>query len=63
MDVIDQDQVRFYEPFIGPFDPCPPIKVKSYVVPPNLFVTFQPSDWPQFQPFDALKLGTLWQPL
>jgi spore coat protein JA len=46
------DQVRYYEPFRGPFDPCPPIGTKSYVVPPN-----------QFQPHDALRLGTLWQPL
>lgn len=57
------DQVRYFEVFAGPFDPCPPIGYKSYVVPPNLFITFQPPNWPQFQPYDALKLGTLWQPL
>ena len=34
------EQVRFYEPFVGPFDPCPPIRLKSYVTPPHLFMNF-----------------------
>jgi len=54
------DQVRYYHPFVGPFDPCPPIRVKSYVVPPNLFVPFQPPNMPQNPPREALRQGTLW---
>ncbi len=57
------DQVRYYEPFIGPFDPCPPITVKSYSVPPHLFMHFQPPNLPQFQPYEALMRGTLWPAL
>lgn len=57
------DQFRTYRPFIGPFDPCPPITEKSYNVPPQLFIPFQPPNWPQFSPYEALKLGTLWPPL
>ncbi|WP_135549064.1 spore coat associated protein CotJA [Paenibacillus cymbidii] len=57
------NQVRYYEPFVGPFDPCPPIRVKSYVTPPNLFITFQPPGWPQFPPHEALRAGTLWPAL
>lgn len=54
------DQVRFYYPYVSPFDPCPPMRVKSYVVPPNLFVPFQPANLPQNTPHEALRLGTLW---
>lgn len=54
---------RYYEPFIGPFDPCPPIRVKSYNVPPQLFITFQPPDLPQYTPHEALRRGTLWPSL
>lgn len=54
------DQVRYYHPFVSPFDPCPPIRVKSYSTPPQLFIPFQPPNLPQFKPFDALKYGTLW---
>ena len=57
------NQVRYYEPFIGPFDPCPPIKVKSFVVPPELFIQMQPSNWPQYTPSEALRMGTLWPAL
>ncbi|MGI2294120.1 spore coat associated protein CotJA [Paenibacillus sp. GXUN7292] len=52
-----------YKPFIGPFDPCPPIKVKCYSTPPNLFMGFQPPNLPQFSPYEALKYGTLWPAL
>lgn len=54
---------RFYHPFISPLDPCPPIKVKSYNVGIQLFITFQPPDLPQFDPFEALRKGTLWPAL
>ncbi|WP_036646044.1 spore coat associated protein CotJA [Paenibacillus pini] len=53
-------QVRVYKPFIGPFDPCPPQYYKTYVVPPNQYLVFQPLDWPQYSLPEALKLGTLW---
>jgi spore coat protein JA len=51
---------RYYEPFIGPYDPCPPIPVKRYVVPINQYLNFQPAGLPQFAPAEALKRGTLW---
>ncbi|SEG74636.1 spore coat protein JA [Paenibacillus sp. UNC499MF] len=56
-------EVRMYHPFVGPFDPCPPKLVKTYVTPPNLFIQFQPMCLPQFSPYEALKLGTLWPEL
>jgi spore coat protein JA len=54
------NQLRQYAPFISPFDPCPPIKVKTYLVPPNVMLGFQPPNLPQFSPAEALKAGTLW---
>ncbi|REK76452.1 spore coat associated protein CotJA [Paenibacillus paeoniae] len=57
------DQFRTYRPFLGPFDPCPPIQEKSYNVPPQLFISFQPPNLPQFSPYEALKYGTLWPAL
>ncbi|GAA4711807.1 spore coat associated protein CotJA [Brevibacillus fulvus] len=53
-------QIRAWRPYISPFDPCPPQKVKTYIVPPNLFVGFQPPNLQQFPPAAALKYGTLW---
>ncbi|MDF2669867.1 MAG: cotJA [Paenibacillus sp.] len=53
-------QTREYFPFVGPFDPCPPIYVKTYSTPPQLFIPFQPANLPQFSPEEALRLGTLW---
>lgn len=49
-----------YFPFVGPFDPCPPMYRKTYVTAPNLYVGYQPPDLPQFSPAEALKNGTLW---
>lgn len=54
------DQYRVYEPYVSPFDPCPPIKLKMYSTPPHLFIPFQPPNLPQFSPVEALKHGTLW---
>lgn len=54
------NQVRYYKPFISPLDPCPTIKVKSFSTPPQLFITFQPPNLPQFSPHEALRYGTLW---
>ncbi|USG67593.1 spore coat associated protein CotJA [Brevibacillus ruminantium] len=56
-------QYRVYFPYISPFDPCPPQRVKSYVVPPQLFIQFQPPNLPQFSPREALQYGTLWPDL
>jgi len=55
-----QDPYRYYEPFVGPYDPCPPITVKRYVVPINQYLNFQPPGLPQFAPAEALRRGTLW---
>ncbi|WP_246026944.1 spore coat associated protein CotJA [Laceyella sacchari] len=54
------NQERTWYPYVSPFDPCPPLCKKTYVVPPNLFLGFQPPDLPQFPPNEALKRGTLW---
>lgn len=56
-------QVRVYYPYVSPFDPCPPIRVKTYQVPPQLFIGFQPENLPQFTPAEALRHGTLWPSL
>ncbi|MBW8349110.1 spore coat associated protein CotJA [Bacillus sp. IITD106] len=52
---------KSYMPYISPFDPCPPITVKTYSTPPNLYMGFQPPNLPQFSPKEALKKGTLWR--
>jgi spore coat protein JA len=57
------NQTREWYPFVGPFDPCPPKYVKTYVVPPNQFIPYQPMNLPQFPLPQALKLGTLWPAL
>ena len=51
-----------YRPFRGLYDPCPPIP-KSYVLPPNLFLLFQPPGMKQYSPREALRHGTLWPDL
>jgi spore coat protein JA len=58
-----QNQVREWCPFVGPFDPCPPMRVKYYVVPPNLFIPYQPPNLPQYPLAEALRRGTLWPAL
>ncbi len=57
------NQVHVYEPFIGPCDPCPPMKLKTYVLPPNLFIPYQPQGLPQYPIHEALRRGTLWPAL
>lgn len=52
-----------YHPYVGPFDPCRPIKTKYYVTPPNLYMGFQPPNLPQYSPKEALYRGTLWPAL
>ncbi|CAN7356848.1 MULTISPECIES: spore coat associated protein CotJA [unclassified Paenibacillus] len=56
-------QFKSWYPYIGPCDPCPPIRVKWYNTPPQLYMHFQPPGLPQFSPYDALKMGTLWPAL
>lgn len=60
---VSQAGYREWRPFRGPFDPCPPILVKTYVVPPNQYITFQPMNLPQFSLQEALCKGTLWPAL
>ncbi|MFD1773190.1 spore coat associated protein CotJA [Paenibacillus rhizophilus] len=56
-------QERVYSVYVGPFDPCPPVPCKTYVVPPHLFLGFQPPNLPQFNLTEALRIGTLWPAL
>ncbi|MBA4550771.1 spore coat associated protein CotJA [Thermoactinomyces vulgaris] len=53
-------QQRVWYPYISPLDPCPPQRVKTYVVAPNQFLGFQPPGLPQYPPHKALRRGTLW---
>lgn len=55
-----KDQTRVWHPYVGVYDPCPPIRVKTYVVPPNQYIRFQPSCLPQYPVREALYRGTLW---
>lgn len=57
------NQERSYLPFRGLYDPCPPRGPRTYVVPPNQYITFQPPNLPQFTPAEALVYGTLWPAL
>ncbi|WP_153731181.1 spore coat associated protein CotJA [Sporosarcina obsidiansis] len=52
-----------YEPYVSPFDPCPPVTVKTFVLPPQLFLGFQPPGLPQYSPAEALRHGSLWPAL
>ncbi|TCP31673.1 spore coat protein JA [Scopulibacillus darangshiensis] len=54
---------KSYHPYISPFDPCPPIKTKTYETPAQLYLGFQPKGLDQYQPSEALKKGTLWPAL
>ncbi|WP_277613416.1 spore coat associated protein CotJA [Brevibacillus humidisoli] len=56
-------QIRIYYPYVSPFDPCPPMRVKTYVVPPQLFLGFQPENLAQYSPHKALRRGVLWPAL
>lgn len=50
-------------PYVSPHDPCPPMKVKTYSTPPQLYLGFQPPGLPQFEIHEALRRGTLWKAL
>jgi spore coat protein JA len=60
---MQDSQWREYRPFVSPFDPCPPVRVKWYVVPPNQYITYQPMNLPQYSLDEALYRGTLWPAL
>lgn len=49
-----------YKPYVSPLDPCPPIRVKTFVLPPQIFMDFQKPGLEQYSPEDALRYGTLW---
>ena len=52
-----------FKPYVSPLDPCPPVRVKSFSLPPQLFMNFQPAGLPQYSPAEALKQGSLWPAL
>jgi len=52
-----------YKPYVSPLDPCPPIGVKTFVLPPQIFMNFQPPGLPQNTPAEALRTGSLWPSL
>jgi spore coat protein JA len=54
---------KIYETYVGRFDPCPPVRSKTYVTAPNLYLNYQPTNLPQFTPREALMKGTLWPAL
>jgi spore coat protein JA len=54
------NQCKAYQVSHSPFDPCPPIGFRSYVIPPNVYMPVQPPGLPQFSPAEALRHGTLW---
>jgi len=56
-------RTKTWHPYISPFDPCPPMTVKTYSTPPHLYMGFQPPNLEQFSPMEALRAGTLWKVL
>ncbi len=56
-------QMKTYSPFVGPFDPCPPMKIRVYSTPPQLYLGVQPPGQPQYSLPEALLQGTLWPAL
>ncbi|MFF5996738.1 spore coat associated protein CotJA [Lysinibacillus sp. KU-BSD001] len=57
-------QYKYWKPYVSPFDPCKPIRIKSYATPPQLYINFQPVGLAQFHsPYEALRHGTLWPQL
>lgn len=43
-------QYKYWKPYIGPFDPCPPIKIKVYATPRNYIWAFNHLDYLNSQP-------------
>ncbi|MFC4387684.1 spore coat associated protein CotJA [Gracilibacillus marinus] len=58
---MEQTSIKYYHPYVSPFDPCPPKRIKYYSTPPNLYIRFQPMNTAQFPIEEALYRGTLWK--
>lgn len=59
--IIRQSMFRgYWYPYNSGLNPCPPMVVKKYVLPPPVFYKFQPMGAPQFTPEAALFHGALW---
>lgn len=56
-------QMKSYDPYHSPYDPCPPLGPKYYATAPNLYIPFQPQGLPQYSAREALYRGTLWPAL
>lgn len=56
-------QFKTWRPYVSPFDPCPPMEIKIFSTPPQLYMGFQPPGLEQFSPAEALRHGTLWPAL
>lgn len=57
-------QYKYWEPYVSPSDPCPPMRVKSYATPPQLYINFQAKGLAQYKTAkEALYHGTLWPEL
>jgi len=54
---------KTWYPYVSPHDPCPPMKMKTYYTPPQLYMGFQPPGLPRFEIHEALYRGTLWKDL
>ncbi|WCN37074.1 spore coat associated protein CotJA [Aneurinibacillus uraniidurans] len=54
---------KTYTVYNSPFNPCPPMTIRTYETPPQLYMTFQPPGLPQFSPAQAFHHGTLWPAL
>jgi spore coat protein JA len=60
---MNDGQWREWMPYVSPMDPCTPIRVKRYVVPPNQYIAYQPMNLPQYPLDEAIFRGTLWPAL
>ncbi|RYM05377.1 spore coat associated protein CotJA [Sporolactobacillus sp. THM7-7] len=54
---------KWFQPYVSPFDPCPPLGPVPYETPAQLYLGFQRPGMPQFSPFQSLSHGTLWPAL
>ncbi|GGL46957.1 spore coat associated protein CotJA [Sporolactobacillus putidus] len=51
---------KWFQPYVGPYDPCPPLGAVAYETPVQLYLGFQPAGMEQYSPVQALSYGTLW---
>ncbi|MDP9727209.1 spore coat associated protein CotJA [Alicyclobacillus tolerans] len=52
-----------YAPYRSPYDPCPGRGFVRFVIPPNQWITVQPTQLKQYSPQQALRHGVLWPDL